>query len=147
MLEIQKKIDCRLYWRIEACVKFVNLIVGEFFFPGMYFLSGLIKPDFTVKIANFIAIFPNFSYLFFNRLGYCRCCQDYQYNTNPLVISETIPDAVKTKCLKCNPKQKELIRVVVRALQEKLPELWDELVKKEDPNGHYKADFDAFLKD
>nr|UNG39410.1 chemosensory protein 16 [Apocheima cinerarius] len=60
-------------------------------------------------------------------------------------FKKTIPDAVKTNCGKCNAKQRELIRIVVKALQEKLPELWQELVKKEDPNGQYKAEFDAFL--
>nr|ANA75023.1 putative chemosensory protein 5 [Ectropis obliqua] len=61
-------------------------------------------------------------------------------------FKKVIPDAVKTKCEKCSDKQKELIRIVVKAMQEKLPELWQELVKKEDPNGQYKGAFEAFIK-
>lgn len=56
-----------------------------------------------------------------------------------------IPDALQTKCSKCSPKQKELIRTVVKALEGKLPELWKELVKKQDPNGTFKKDFEEFV--
>nr|QRF70958.1 chemosensory protein [Semiothisa cinerearia] len=61
-------------------------------------------------------------------------------------FKKIIPDAVKTKCSKCNLKQRQLVRVVVKAMQQKVPELWQELVKKEDPQGIYKADFELFIK-
>lgn len=57
-----------------------------------------------------------------------------------------IPDALKSKCSKCSPKQKDLIRIVVKALQEKVPDLWEQLVQKEDPKGEYKQDLADFIK-
>nr|QCX43091.1 chemosensory protein csp11 [Helopeltis theivora] len=60
-------------------------------------------------------------------------------------FKKTIPEALKTDCAKCTPKQRELIRTVVKGFQTKLPELWAELVKKHDPEGKYKDSFDAFL--
>lgn len=62
------------------------------------------------------------------------------------VLPETIPEALRTTCAKCSPKQKELVRIVAKAMEEKVPELWKELVKKQDPNGIYGKDFQAFLK-
>ncbi|CAH2266992.1 jg6691 [Pararge aegeria aegeria] len=62
------------------------------------------------------------------------------------VYRQVIPEALRTVCAKCTPKQRELVRIVVRAFQEKLPELWEELVKKEDPTGQYKESFNNFLQ-
>ncbi|XP_075981785.1 allergen Tha p 1-like [Anticarsia gemmatalis] len=61
-------------------------------------------------------------------------------------FKKTIPDALRTSCSKCSPKQKELIRIVVKAFQEKLPETWQQLAKKEDPNGEFKESFTRFLQ-
>ncbi|XP_039759100.1 allergen Tha p 1-like [Pararge aegeria] len=61
-------------------------------------------------------------------------------------FKKVIPEALRTVCAKCTPKQRELVRIVVRAFQEKLPELWEELVKKEDPTGQYKESFNNFLQ-
>nr|AHX37220.1 chemosensory protein 6 [Conogethes punctiferalis] len=60
-------------------------------------------------------------------------------------FKKTIPEALKTECAKCTPKQRELIRTVVAAFQSKLPEVWAELVQKHDPQGTYKKSFDSFL--
>nr|AGI37363.1 chemosensory protein 2 [Cnaphalocrocis medinalis] len=60
-------------------------------------------------------------------------------------FKKTIPEALKTDCAKCTPKQRELIREVVSGFQSKLPEVWAELVKKHDPEGAYKESFEAFL--
>nr|AZT78915.2 chemosensory protein [Dioryctria abietella] len=61
-------------------------------------------------------------------------------------FKKAIPDALKTSCARCTPKQKELIRTVVKAFQTKLPDVWDALVKKNDPELKYKAEFDKFLQ-
>ncbi|CAH0713309.1 unnamed protein product, partial [Brenthis ino] len=63
-----------------------------------------------------------------------------------LEFKKVIPEALRTSCGKCSPKQRELIRIVVHGFQTKLPELWDQLTKKEDPNGEYKESFNKFLK-
>ncbi|NP_001037067.1 chemosensory protein 8 precursor [Bombyx mori] len=60
-------------------------------------------------------------------------------------FKKRIPEALRTKCAKCNPKQRHLIRTVVKAFQTKLPDLWEELAIKEDPKGQYKHEFTAFI--
>ncbi|XP_013162614.1 PREDICTED: ejaculatory bulb-specific protein 3-like [Papilio xuthus] len=60
-------------------------------------------------------------------------------------FKKTIPEALRTTCAKCTPKQRELVRVVVRGFQTKLPEIWEELVKQQDPKGEFKEAFDRFL--
>nr|AZB49394.1 chemosensory protein 2 [Heortia vitessoides] len=60
-------------------------------------------------------------------------------------FKKTIPEALKTSCAKCTPKQRELIRTVVEGFKQKLPEIWADLVKAHDPEGKYKESFDAFL--
>ncbi|CAB3231671.1 unnamed protein product [Arctia plantaginis] len=60
-------------------------------------------------------------------------------------FKKTIPDALRTSCKKCSPKQRELIRTVVKTFQKETPQLWQELVMKEDPNGEYKEDFTRFI--
>ncbi|XP_034835692.1 allergen Tha p 1-like [Maniola hyperantus] len=60
-------------------------------------------------------------------------------------FKKIVPEAVQTSCGKCTPKQRELVRVIIRAFQKDLPEIWAELVKKHDPNGQYKESFNNFL--
>nr|AXF48706.1 chemosensory protein CSP8.2 [Lobesia botrana] len=60
-------------------------------------------------------------------------------------FKKTIPDALRTSCEKCSPKQRNLVRVVVKGFQTKLPELWTELAAKEDPKGEYKDAFNKFI--
>ncbi|CAH2089589.1 unnamed protein product [Euphydryas editha] len=57
----------------------------------------------------------------------------------------SIPEALRTSCAKCTPKQRQLIRTVVQGFKTKVPDLWEELTKKEDPNGEYKEAFNKFL--
>ncbi|CAG9795803.1 unnamed protein product [Diatraea saccharalis] len=60
-------------------------------------------------------------------------------------FKDIIPDALKTECAKCSPKQRQLIKTVIRGFQDKLPEMWTELVKKYDPNDEHKEAFEKFL--
>lgn len=62
-------------------------------------------------------------------------------------ISEVIPEALQTTCGKCTPKQKELIRQVIRGIMEKHPDSWKELIEKFDKDGKYRENFDKFLAD
>ncbi|XP_013137111.1 PREDICTED: ejaculatory bulb-specific protein 3-like [Papilio polytes] len=61
-------------------------------------------------------------------------------------FKKTIPEALRTSCAKCTPKQRELVRTVVHGFQTKLPEIWTELVQQEDPKGKYKEAFNRFLQ-
>ncbi|XP_045523691.1 allergen Tha p 1-like [Pieris brassicae] len=58
---------------------------------------------------------------------------------------KVIPEALRTNCGKCTPKQRELIRTVVHGFKTKLPEMWKEIIHKEDPNNEYTAAFNEFL--
>nr|QEI46804.1 chemosensory protein 6 [Galleria mellonella] len=60
-------------------------------------------------------------------------------------FKRVIPEALQTTCGKCTPKQRVLIRTVVNAFKTKLPDIWEALVQKHDPQGIYKASFDEFL--
>ncbi|XP_045777520.1 allergen Tha p 1-like [Maniola jurtina] len=61
-------------------------------------------------------------------------------------IKKIIPEALRTSCAKCTPKQKQLVRNVAHAFRTRLPELWAELVNKEDPTGEFRKAFNHFLK-
>ncbi|VVC97642.1 ejaculatory bulb-specific protein 3-like [Leptidea sinapis] len=56
-----------------------------------------------------------------------------------------LPEAIETTCGKCSEKQKVNIRKVIKTIQQKHPKEWDELVKKNDPSGKYRTDFDKFI--
>ncbi|CAG9563959.1 unnamed protein product [Danaus chrysippus] len=57
-----------------------------------------------------------------------------------------MPEAIKTTCLKCTLKQREMVRKAAKALKVKWPKIWNELVKQEDPKGEFKQKFEDFLQ-
>lgn len=57
-----------------------------------------------------------------------------------------IPDALKTKCSKCNARQQDGSRQVLRHLIKKEPEWFSELEKKYDPEGSYKKLYEEEAK-
>ena len=59
---------------------------------------------------------------------------------------KALPEAVETTCAKCTEKQKNNIRKVIRAIQQKHPKQWEDLVQKTDPSGNHRADFDKFIQ-
>nr|AIX97837.1 chemosensory protein [Cnaphalocrocis medinalis] len=59
---------------------------------------------------------------------------------------KALPEAVETTCAKCTEKQKNNIRKVIKAIQQKHPKQWEELKKKTDPSGKFRADFDKFIQ-
>ncbi|XP_013187461.1 ejaculatory bulb-specific protein 3 [Amyelois transitella] len=61
-------------------------------------------------------------------------------------FKKTLPEAVETVCGKCSEKQKNNIRKVIRAIQQKHPKQWEELVKKNDPTGQHRDTFDKFIQ-
>ncbi|KAJ0174096.1 hypothetical protein K1T71_010242 [Dendrolimus kikuchii] len=61
-------------------------------------------------------------------------------------FKKALPEAVETTCAKCTDKQKTNIRKVIRAIQQKHPKYWDELVAKNDPSGKYRVNFDKFIQ-
>lgn len=62
------------------------------------------------------------------------------------IFPEALPEAIETTCAKCTEKQKANIRKVVKAIQAKHPKEWDALVKKNDPSGKHRDNFDKFIQ-
>ncbi|XP_013163200.1 PREDICTED: ejaculatory bulb-specific protein 3-like [Papilio xuthus] len=61
-------------------------------------------------------------------------------------FKKALPEAIETTCGKCTEKQKLNIRKVIRAIQQKYPGQWEDLVKKNDPSGKHRANFDKFIQ-
>lgn len=53
---------------------------------------------------------------------------------------------METVCGKCTEKQKLNIRKVIKAIQQKHPKQWEELVQKNDPTGKHRANFEKFIQ-
>lgn len=63
------------------------------------------------------------------------------------MFSEVIPEALETTCGKCTPKQKQLIRKVIRAVMDRHKDSWDQLVEKFDKDKKYRDAFNKFLEE
>lgn len=64
-----------------------------------------------------------------------------------LFILEVLPDALKTDCVKCSPRQKDGAKIILRHMINKEPEWYEELEKKYDPTGIYKGKYEEELKE
>ncbi|XP_041985020.1 uncharacterized protein LOC121737412 [Aricia agestis] len=62
-------------------------------------------------------------------------------------FKKAIPEALQTTCGKCTPKQKYLIRTVIKAVMEKHPKSWEELIDKYDKGRSYRDNFNKFLSE
>lgn len=63
------------------------------------------------------------------------------------MFPEALPEAVETICAKCTEKQKNNIKKVIKAIQQRHPKQWEELVKKNDPTGNHREDFEKFVQE
>lgn len=61
-------------------------------------------------------------------------------------FKKALPEAIETTCAKCTEKQKGNIRKVIKAIQQKHPKEWEDLVKKNDPSEKHRANFDKFIQ-
>nr|CAJ01505.1 hypothetical protein [Manduca sexta] len=79
-------------------------------------------------------------------LSYTKCFLDEGPCTpDAKDFKKVIPEALETSCGKCTPKQKKLIKQVIRAVIDRHPESWDKLVHKYDEDNKYKDSFNKFL--
>nr|XP_053615088.1 ejaculatory bulb-specific protein 3-like isoform X3 [Plodia interpunctella] len=62
-------------------------------------------------------------------------------------IKEVIPEALETSCGKCTPKQKKLIKKVIKAVMDSHPDAWTQLVDKYDKDKKYRDNFNKFLQE
>ncbi|XP_034835519.2 ejaculatory bulb-specific protein 3-like [Maniola hyperantus] len=60
-------------------------------------------------------------------------------------IKSVIGEGLQTKCAHCTPKQRKSVRIMIRAFQKDLPEIWSKLTKKHDPTGQYEEFLNEFL--
>ncbi|KAJ8717284.1 hypothetical protein PYW08_005683 [Mythimna loreyi] len=79
-------------------------------------------------------------------LSYTKCFLDEGPCTpDAKDFKKVIPEALESTCGKCSPKQKQLIRMVVKAVMASHPEAWQKLTDKFDKDRKFKASFDKFL--
>lgn len=62
-------------------------------------------------------------------------------------LSEILPEALRTKCGRCYPSQKETALKVITVLYEKYPDHYKALREKWDPTGEYNRRFEEYLRD
>ncbi|KRT84020.1 hypothetical protein AMK59_2033 [Oryctes borbonicus] len=71
--------------------------------------------------------------------GYCNCLLDKgPCNEDGTALKSVIPEALATECAKCNDKQKEGSKKVLRFLIDTKRECFDPLEEKYDPKGEYR---------
>ncbi|CAH0713318.1 unnamed protein product, partial [Brenthis ino] len=79
-------------------------------------------------------------------LGYTKCFLDQGPCTpDAKDFKKAIPEAVETTCGRCTPKQKQLIRRVIRAVMESHPDAWNQLIEKYDKDKKYRMNFNSFI--
>ncbi|XP_049877120.1 ejaculatory bulb-specific protein 3-like [Pectinophora gossypiella] len=79
-------------------------------------------------------------------LSYTKCFLDQGPCTpDAKDFKKVIPEALETTCGKCTPKQKQLIKKVIKAVMERHPESWKQLEHKFDKDNKYQESFNKFL--
>ena len=56
-----------------------------------------------------------------------------------------LPEALRTKCVRCTEKQKKTAVKVIRRLKYEYPEEWGKLSSRWDPTGDFTRYFEEFL--
>ncbi|CAH2266980.1 jg6680 [Pararge aegeria aegeria] len=81
-------------------------------------------------------------------LGYTKCfLEQGPCTAEGKDFKKAIPEAVETTCEKCTPKQKQLIRKVIRAVMNNHPKSWEQLVEKYDKDNKYRKSFNLFIEE
>lgn len=62
------------------------------------------------------------------------------------VILERLPEAIKTGCGDCSKEEKEYAKQIVKFLVKNKKPMLEEILKKYDPNGTYKAKYQDILE-
>nr|XP_053615086.1 ejaculatory bulb-specific protein 3-like isoform X1 [Plodia interpunctella] len=81
-------------------------------------------------------------------LSYTKCFLDLGPCTPEAKdFKKVIPEALETSCGKCTPKQKKLIKKVIKAVMDSHPDAWTQLVDKYDKDKKYRDNFNKFLQE
>jgi len=59
-----------------------------------------------------------------------------------IIVLEIIPDALRTECSKCSPKQKQQAGHILAFLLQERKDIWDELLSKYDPDGNFRKKYE-----
>ncbi|CAK1584471.1 unnamed protein product [Parnassius mnemosyne] len=79
-------------------------------------------------------------------LSYTNCFLDQGPCTpDAKDFKKVIPETLETACEKCTPKQKQLIKQVIKAVMDLQPVAWEELVEKYDKDKKYRDAFNKFI--
>lgn len=75
-----------------------------------------------------------------------------KYNKNKveiifLSLQGILPDALRTKCARCSPKQKESALKIITKLYQEYPHYYKALCERWDPTGEYNRRFEEYLQD
>ncbi|XP_063239062.1 allergen Tha p 1-like [Bacillus rossius redtenbacheri] len=80
--------------------------------------------------------------------SYQKCIMDEGPCTNDgQLLREAIPDALTNCCAKCNDKQKDGARTVIKHVREQKPDVWVKLTGKYDTDGKYEKQYDKDMKE
>ncbi|CAK1552541.1 unnamed protein product [Leptosia nina] len=80
--------------------------------------------------------------------GYTKCfLEEGPCTPEAKDFKKAIPEALESSCGKCSPKQKQLIKKVIKAVMNSHPDVWEQLVSKYDKDKKYREEFDKFLKE
>lgn len=60
-------------------------------------------------------------------------------------IVGALPEALASGCAKCNEKQKQMAKKVIKFLLQRKPKDWERLATKYDPKGEYKRKYTSFV--
>lgn len=63
------------------------------------------------------------------------------------MFSDILPDAMKTTCAQCSPKQIELIYKMSHAIMTQQNDVYDQILDKYDPKGKYRAAFHKYIEE
>ena len=66
-------------------------------------------------------------------------------NLNVLFFSEILPEALRTKCVRCTERQKRTAVKVIKRLKYEYPDEWAKVSSRWDPTGDFTRYFEEFL--
>ncbi|CAF4914512.1 unnamed protein product [Pieris macdunnoughi] len=64
---------------------------------------------------------------------------------NPSQLGRLLPEALRTKCVRCSERQKKTAVKIIKRLKYEYPEEWAKLASKWDPTGDFTRYFEVYL--
>ncbi|XP_049817282.1 ejaculatory bulb-specific protein 3 [Aethina tumida] len=79
--------------------------------------------------------------------SYANCLLDKgKCSASGLSLKKRLPEAIKTGCGDCSKEEKEYAKQIVKFLVKNKKPMLEEILKKYDPNGTYKAKYQHILE-